>query len=199
MRLAFLFLFEDEEINWVILRFSQFKGLHDLKTSFPEGGAATFRDVAVPALKLSRLVRRGIISGIGIEGLGAVETANIANFSEDDRTQPVTHAMHGTKDFVFRDGFSNVLHLQDDRISDVLRGSKQINALILYRPDIRIVAAGCNAVQGEFINSESLCGGEVVRRLFDKGKARALKPLAYILLIQVCQNTCWKENLENIF
>ena len=80
MRLAFLLFLEYEKVDWIVLRFSQFKGLHDLKTSFPEGRAATFGDVAVPALKLSGLIRRGIVSGIGIESLGAVETANIADF-----------------------------------------------------------------------------------------------------------------------
>ena len=80
MRLAFLLFLEYEKVDWVVLRFSQFKGLHDLKTSFPEGRAATFGDVAVPALKLSGLIRRGIVSGVGIERLGTVETADVADF-----------------------------------------------------------------------------------------------------------------------
>ena len=80
MRLAFLLFLEYEKVDWVVLRFSQFKGLHDLKTSFPEGRAATFGNVAVPALKLSGLIRRGIVSGVGIERLGTVETADVADF-----------------------------------------------------------------------------------------------------------------------
>ena len=168
MGLAFLLFLEYEKVDWVVLRFSQFKGLHDLKTSFPEGRATAFGDVAVPALKLSGLVRRSIVSGIGIERLGAVETANVANFSEDDRAESVAHAVHGAKDFVLWNGFSDVLHLKDDCISGVLRSSKQINTLRLDRPNVRIVAAGCNAVHSEFINRESFSSSKAVRGLFNE-------------------------------
>ncbi len=110
--------------------------------------------MAVSALKLSRLVRRGIVSGVGIERLGAVETANIADFGQDNRAESVADTMHGAEDFVLWDGFSDVLHLQDDRVSGVLCGGKQIDALSLDRPDVRIVAAGSNVVQGELENGE---------------------------------------------
>ena len=169
MRLAFLLFFEHEKVDWVVLRFCQFKGLHDLKTSFPEGRAATFGDVAVPALKLSRLVRWSIVSGVGIERLGTVETANIADFSQDNRAESVAHAVHSAEDFVLWNSFSNVLHLQDDCVSCVLRGGKQINALSLDRPDVRIVAAGCNAVQGKLKNGEGFSSGEAISGLFHEG------------------------------
>ena len=185
MRLAFLLFLEYEKVDWVVLRFCQFKGLHDLKTSFPEGRAATFGDVAVSALKLSRLVRRGIVSGVRIERLGTVETADVADFSQDNRAKSVADTMHGAEDFVLWNGFSDVLHLQDDRVSAILRGGKQINALSLDRPDVRIVAAGCNAVQSEFKNGEGFSSGEAVSGLFHEGgisgKEACLTDAAYLV------------------
>ena len=47
--LAFLFFFQNELVYRVVLRFCQFKGLHDLETSFPESRTATFGDMAVYA------------------------------------------------------------------------------------------------------------------------------------------------------
>lgn len=41
-RLPFLLFFEHKEVHGVVLRFYQFKGLHYLVTSLPEGRAATF-------------------------------------------------------------------------------------------------------------------------------------------------------------
>ena len=73
MRLAFLLFLEHEEIDWIVLRLCQFKGLHYLKTSFPESRTATFRDVAVLALELTGLIWRGIVTGIRVERFATVK------------------------------------------------------------------------------------------------------------------------------
>ena len=62
-----MLFFEYEEIDWIVLRLCQFKGLHNLKTSLPESRTATFGDVAVLALELAGLIRRCIVSGIRIK------------------------------------------------------------------------------------------------------------------------------------
>ena len=51
------------------MRLCQFESLHNLKTSFSESRVATLRDVTIPALELSGLIRRGIVAGISIESL----------------------------------------------------------------------------------------------------------------------------------
>ena len=90
--LAFLFLFQNKLVYRIVLRFSQFKGLHDLKTSLPESRTATFGDMAVSALKLSRLVRRRIIASKGVQSLSTMEAPYISNLRQDNRTQPVTNS-----------------------------------------------------------------------------------------------------------
>ena len=77
--LSFLFFFQNELVYGVVLRFCQFKGLHDLKTSLPESRTATLGDVAVSALKLSRLVWRGIIASKGVQRLTTMEAPYISN------------------------------------------------------------------------------------------------------------------------
>ena len=102
MRFSFLFLFDQKEANGIILRFCQFKGLHNLKTSLSESRVATFGDVTIPALKLSGLVWRCIIACIGVKCLPAMKAADISYFRKDNRSETVPNPCHGTKNFIFR-------------------------------------------------------------------------------------------------
>ena len=89
VRFPFLFFFHHEKIYRIVLRFCQFKGLHDLKTSLSESRIATFGYVTIPAFKLSGLVGRSVISSVCIESLATMETAYVTDLSQDDRTKSV--------------------------------------------------------------------------------------------------------------
>ena len=69
--LSFLFFLQYELVYGIVLRFSQFKGLHDLKTSLPESRTATFGDMAVSALKLSGLISIKIILIFDLQAMGS--------------------------------------------------------------------------------------------------------------------------------
>ncbi len=127
----FLFLFEQKKVNRIVLRFCQFESLHYLKTSFSESRVATFGDVTIPALELSGLIWRSIIAGISIECFATVKTANVTDFSKNDRSQSVPHAGHRTKHFVLRHGLCYDPHLKIDLIGSFLRCGYEINTLIL--------------------------------------------------------------------
>ena len=129
--LPFLFLFEQKKVNRIVLRFCQFESLHYLKTSFSESRVATFGDVTIPALELSGLIWRSIIAGISIECFATVKTANVTDFSKNDRSQSVPHAGHRTKHFVLRHGLCYDPHLKIDLIGSFLRCGYEINTLIL--------------------------------------------------------------------
>ena len=94
VRFPFLFFFHHEKIYRIVLRFCQFKGLHNLKTSLSESRIATFGDVTIPAFKLSGLLGRRVISSVCIEILTTMETANVTDLSQDDRPEPFAYAIH---------------------------------------------------------------------------------------------------------
>ena len=146
---------EHEEINRVVLRFCQFESLHDLVTSLPESRAATLGNVAVSALELSGLVWRRVVTSIGIQRLAAVESADITDLSQDDGAKSIPNAVHRTKDGVFRNCLSNILHLQNNLVSSILSSREQINALGLRQPDIRIITPGGYTVLCQFIDSKT--------------------------------------------
>ena len=66
IRFPFLLLFKHKKVNWIVLGFRQFESLHNLKTSFSQSRIPAFRYVAILALELSGLIRRRIITCIGI-------------------------------------------------------------------------------------------------------------------------------------
>ena len=68
-----------------------------------------------------------------------MKAAYITNFSKDNRAESITDSMHGAKDFVFRDHFGNILHLEDNRIRCILCRRKQVDTLPLNRPDDRVI------------------------------------------------------------
>ena len=115
--------------------------------------------MAVSALELSGLVWRRIVASIRIQSLAAVESADIADLSEDDGAKTIPNAVHCTKNGVFRNCLSNILHLQNNLVSSILSSGEQINALGLRQPDIRIITPGGYTVLCEFIDSKTFLSG----------------------------------------
>lgn len=114
--------------------------------------------MAVSALELSGLIWRGIVAGIGVQCLAAVKATDVADLSENNWPETVTDAAHCSEYLVFRNCLGDVSHLRNDFVGSILCCGKQVNALILREPNVRVFAAGGNAVNSEFVDTKSLAG-----------------------------------------
>lgn len=64
------------------------------------------RDVAIVALKCSRLIWRRIVTSISVECFSTVKAADVSNFSKDKGTESIPNTSHRAQNSVFGQRFS---------------------------------------------------------------------------------------------